>query len=422
MTLPAGLGTATLLQLGAAFAAGLMLGIQRGWQQRDAPDGSRVAGVRTFTLLGGAGGLAALLGELIHPMVTAVLALGLIAPLAAGYLWRSSERSITSLVASVIAVALGLLAGAGLPALAVAIAAVTTFILAGREQLHGLLDRLDRQDVQAFARYAVIVGAVLPFLPNRSFGPYGAWNPFQLWLVVVLVTGFSFAGYIANRIVGARKGTLATALIGGAYSSTAVTASLAQRLGAGEVGPYAAGIALASAVMYVRVLLLVTLLTPSTLLPFLAIVGPAALAGFAMAAWLWKRAPKSDAGGSQPAGNPIEVLPALGFVLVVAVGAVVTRWAQARFGESGTAVSLFITGSFDVDAAIVTLSQLPGEAITRSLAAIALSGTIVANMALKIAVTLAGGRGRGGSAAGALLASTLVLSAGILFAAIRLRA
>lgn len=398
-----------VLKLGAAFAAGLMLGIQRGWQQREAPDGSRVAGVRTFALLGGAGGLSALLGGLVHPGVTAVLTAALIVPLIIGYAREPQERSVTNLVAGIIAVALGLLACAGQPALAVAAGAVTTALLAARQRLHGLVERMDQQDVQAFARYAVIVAAVLPFLPDRNFGPYDAWNPFQLWLVVVLVTGFSFAGYIANRLVGQRRGTLATALIGGAYSSTAVTASLSQRLGAGDGGPYAAGIAVASAVMFVRVIALLGILSPSTLPNFLLLVGPAAVVSFAAALWLWRRAPKDDAGGCTTPGNPIEILPALGFVAIVAVGAVVTRWAHSRFGEQGIALSLFITGSFDVDASIVTLSQLPVSAIARNIAALAIGGTIVANMALKIGVTLAYARAAGRPAAAALMASTAVL-------------
>ena len=414
------LASGPVLQLGAAFASGLMLGVQRGWQQREAPDGSRVAGVRTFALLGGAGGLAALLGQLVHPSLTAVLAAALIIPLLMGYWREPRERSVTNLVAGIIAVALGLLACSGQPALAVAAGAVTTALLAARERLHGLIERLDQQDVQAFARYAVIVAAVLPFLPNRSFGPYGAWNPFQLWLVVVLVTGFSFAGYIANRLVGQRKGTLATALIGGAYSSTAVTASLSQRLGAGEAGPYAAGIAVASAVMYLRVILLLGLLSPSTLPSFLLLVGPPALVGLAAGWWLWRRAPAGDAGGTSAPGNPIEILPALGFVAIVAAGAVLTRWAQERFGESGIALSLFITGSFDVDASIVTLSQLPVTAVARDVAALAVAGTIVANMALKIAVTLMYARARGRAAAAALGVSTAVLLGTILLGALRL--
>ena len=151
----------------------------------------------------------------------------------------------------------------------------------------------------------MIAGAVLPFLPNGAYGPYGAWNPQNLWLVVVLVTGFSFLGYVANRIFGERDGTIATALIGGAYSSTAVTQSLAQRLGCEERGgAEPAGIALATAVMYLRVILLVALLATRVLLDFVVLifaraVGRRGAPGY----WLYRKAPSMD--GPAPPGNPI---------------------------------------------------------------------------------------------------------------------
>ena len=164
----------------------------------------------------------------------------------------------TTPIAALTTVGLGFIAGFGQPGFAIAGAAVVTLILALKAELHGFLDKLDEDDVKALARYAVIAGAVLPFLPSGHYGPLGAWNPQKLWLVVVLVTGFSFLGYVANRIFGERHGTIATALIGGAYSSTAVTQSLAQRLGSEEKGGAEhAGIALATAVMYLRVLLLI---------------------------------------------------------------------------------------------------------------------------------------------------------------------
>jgi uncharacterized membrane protein (DUF4010 family) len=399
--------------LGASFAVGLIIGVERGWRQRRSPSGSRVAGVRTYTLLGTGGGLAAILGALVHPAAAIVVTLALATGLVAGY-WRDrAQKDATSFVAAVIALALGMLAGAGQPALAVAGAAVVTLLLATREQSHGFIARLNEKDVHAFARYAVIAGAVLPFLPNRSMGPLDAWNPFQLWLVVVLVTGFSFAGYIANRTVGARKGVLATAVIGGLYSSTAVTASLSQKLGRGEAGPFSAGILLASAMMYLRVIALVALLSPSTFPQFLLTVAPAAAFGLAIAVIAWRRAPRESESKPDVAANPIELLPAFGFVAIVAVAAVATRWAQGQFGEAGIATSLFITGSFDVDAAIVTLSNVPVEAFDRTMAAIALAGTIVANMGLKIFVTLAYARRDGRMAALGLAASGLVLLATI---------
>jgi uncharacterized membrane protein (DUF4010 family) len=398
------------MELGAGLAAGLMIGIERGWRLRREKSGSRVAGVRTFTLLGVAGALAGILGTLVHPLATAAMIAGVCALLALGFGRDRDRRDATSAVAAVLALGFGALAGSGQPALAVAAGAVVTLILATRTQSHKFIERLNRTDVQAFARYAVIAAAVLPFLPNRSVGPLGAWNPFQLWLVVVLVTGFSFLGYIANRTIGERRGVLATALIGGAYSSTAVTASFSERLGGGEEGPLSAGIMIASAVMYLRVIVLVAILSPSTLLPFLAITGPATLAGIAVAAIAWFRAVHGPAKSSRLTHNPIELLPAFGFVAIVAAGALATRWAQQGFGQSGIALSLFVTGTFDVDAAIVTLSGLSAGAIERELAAIAIAGTIVANMLLKMIVAAIYARRRGIGAVLGMGASTLVLT------------
>jgi uncharacterized membrane protein (DUF4010 family) len=409
----------TALNLGASLAAGLMIGVERGWRLRREKPGTRVAGVRTYALIGAGGGLAAVLGQAIHPIVSAVLAAAVAAVLVIGFQRDAGKRDATGIVAALLALGLGLLAGAGQPAIAVAAAAVVTLLLASRRELHGFLDRLNATDVQAFARYAVVAVAVLPFLPNRQVGPMLAWNPFQLWLVVVLITGFSFAGYAANRAIGERKGIVATAVIGGLYSSTAVTASFSQNLGRGEQGPYAAGIILASAVMYVRNIILLGVLSPSTLAPFLLVVGPATLVGVGVAAFAWLRAPAESHAKQNVTGNPVELLPALGFAAIVAAGAVATAWARQEYGQSGVATSLFITGTFNVDAAIVTLSSLPPQAIDRQLAALALAGTIVANMTLKTLITAVYARHNGIGAASALAASTAVLAittAAMLFA------
>ena len=387
-----------------------MIGIERGWRLRREKAGTRVAGVRTFTLLGTGGALGGILAQLIHPLVAAGVAFALGGVLVTGFIRDRKRRDATSAVAAAVALSLGLIAGAGEPALAVAGAAVVTLVLAMRVQSHRFVDMLNTTDVQAFARFAVIAAAVLPFLPNRNIGPLNAWNPFQLWLVVVLITGFSFLGYIANRTIGQRKGVVATALLGGAYASTAVTASVAQRLGAGEQGPLTAGILIATAVMYVRVMLLVGVLSPSTVLPFVLITAPAALAAWAVSAIAWFRASKGARTTDQALTNPIDLLPALGFTAIVAAGVLATRWAQGHFGQSGTAASLFITGTFNVDAAIVTLSGLPAEAIDRQLAALALAGTIIANTLLKLLVAGTYARSRSGGALAGLGASTLVLA------------
>lgn len=405
-----------------ALACGLLIGIERGFTLRREREGTRVAGVRTFTLLGFVSGLAGFLGSLGQQLAAGALVTAAAAVIAVGYAYRpnlSEHPDATTSVAALTTLALGFVAGFGEPGLAIAGATLVTLLLALKQETHHLIERLDEDDVKALARYAVIAGAVLPFLPNGHYGPLGAWNPQRLWLVVVLVTGFSFLGYVANRIFGERHGTVATALIGGAYSSTAVTLALAQRLGSKQqAGAEPAGIALASAVMYLRIPLLIGILATRVLPPILVLIVPASIVAWAAGLWLYLKAPKADA--PSPPGNPIALLPALGFVAFVAVAAIAATWARSRFGESGIAVLLLIIGSMDVDVAIVTLGTLPAGAISPLLAAMAISGTVLSNMAVKIGITLVYARSRGTWATIAMSASVIVLAVMIALAWTRL--
>ena len=230
--------------LAIALAAGLLIGVERGWTMRDEHRGGRVAGIRTFGLIAGRGGLDALIAQSLNLIFAAILLAAVVIMLAISHARTIHEpdgRSITNFVVSVLALCLGLLAVSGYPALAMAGAAIVAALLAMRSELHGVLRKLGPTDINATIRFALIALAVLPFLPARAFGPYDAFNLQQLWFVVILVTGLSFAGYVANRIFGESHGTVVTAVIGGAYSSTAVTASpsaaraLARRCGSRPV-------------------------------------------------------------------------------------------------------------------------------------------------------------------------------------------
>lgn len=401
----------------SGLAVGLLIGIERGWKLRGEAEGSRVAGIRTFTLLGLLAGLAGVLAAADYRFTSGMMIASAAAVIALGYgrgVMDKASPDATSAISALATLALGFLGGIGQPALAVAGGAVVTLILALRTEVHGFIDRLDEADIKALARYAVIALAVYPFLPEGRYGPYDAWEPRTLWLVVVLVTGFSFAGYVANRVFGAKRGTIATAIIGGAYSSTAVTQSLAHRLGAGEAtGSESAGIALASAVMYLRVLLLVGVLATPLLPHFAVLILPPLLTAWGMSWWLTRRAAHST--GPAPPGNPIALIPAFAFAAFVAIAAVAARWAQGEFGEQGIAVLLLLMGSMDVDAAIVTAGGLEPGTIAHKLAALAIAGTILANMAVKLGVTLAYGRTAARPAAWALGASMLALAGSLVW-------
>jgi uncharacterized membrane protein (DUF4010 family) len=401
------------LSLVTALASGLLIGIERGWKLREQEPGSRVAGVRTFSMLGLGSGIAGLVGRIGHPLVAAAIILGAVAIMVVAYSRElRGQHDSTSAIAAIVTIAIGFLAGNGEPALAIASAAVAVTLLAMRTELHDFVERLDEQDVKALARYAIIAGAILPFLPSGHYGPLGAWNPQKLWFVVVIVTGFSFLGYVANRVFGERNGTIATAVIGGLYSSTAVTQSLAQRLGrAARVGAEPAGIALATTIMYLRIAFLVGLLSTRVLPAFAILMAPGFLVSAIASWWLYRQAPKD--GESTIPSNPIAIVPALGFLAFVAFAAVAARWAEGRFGEQGIAVLLLIVGSTDVDTAIITLGGLNPNAISDSLAALALAGTVLVNMSVKLGITLVYARSKGTSAALALGASMVALAISI---------
>ena len=398
------LSNADLARLVMPLAIGLLIGLERGWQQRSARPGSRVAGLRTFGLFGLIGGLAGFAAGMTQGWaVSAVLLLAGCALVIIGYR-RDKSPSATTEAAALVTLGLGWLAGHGLPVPALALAVVTAFLLAQRQRLHAWIEGLSEADFHAVVLFAVIAGALWPVLPDRAMGPMNAWNPRELWLVVVVVCAISFAGYVLGRRLGPERGVLAMAAVGAIYSSTAVTAALAQRIKTEpESRPrLAAGIAIASTVMFLRTGLLVGLLVPFALIGFARVVGPAALVALLLA-WLLARRAAVAPAGDAPTGNPFALLPALGFAVLVALVQLVVQWMQVRFGGSGVAITLALAGAMDVDAAIVALRGLPRGSIAPGLAGTILALPVLLNTLLKLGVVLVTA-GRAGWRAGLSLA------------------
>jgi uncharacterized membrane protein (DUF4010 family) len=377
-----------------ALALGLLVGVQRGWTARHVPAGSRFAGIRTFGLLGLAGGIAGAMQPRAGAM-TAVLLAASASLVVIGY-WRSAARadsiSGTASVAGLLTLACGYMAGAGEFALASAASGIMLLVLALRSRLHGWLRVLDEQEVTAIARFALIALVILPLLPDTAFGPYDAWRPRQLWLVVVMVSGFSFLGYFAAQHLGAARGILVTAAAGSMVSSTAVTAALAARLRDGEDDPAIlnAGIALASAVMFVRVMVLTGALAAFAL-PTLALFAvPGLVVSLLACAWQLRRRAPGTAGSVPPVAlsNPLAFGPALLLMGLVMVTTVAAQWMLVRFGDAGLAVMLAITGAFDVDSAIITLGNLPGSPLRPAVAGLVLLSPIVLNSLFKASTAL----------------------------------
>jgi len=402
-----------------ALALGLLIGVQRGWALRGEPAGHRFAGIRTYALLGLAGGIAGALQAQAAGLAF-VLLLATAALVVMGY-WRSTQKnssiSGTASLAGLITLAAGFLAGSGTFALASALAGITVLVLSQRSRLHHVLRHIDEAEMLAIARFALIALVILPLLPDTPMGPLDAWRPRQLWLVVVLVSGFSFAGYVAVKLLGSARGVLATAAAGSMVSSTAVTASLGGKLRnqAGDPALLNAGIALASAVMFLRVTLLTAALAPFALASFAAYSMPAMLVSLAATALLLRRHRDDRASGEAlvELKNPFDLTPALLLMLLTMALTVTARWVLQRYGDAGLATVLAISGSIDVDSAVITMGGLPPGTLTPQMAGLILCAPVVLNTLFKSATLLSLAGRKGLPAALAMLASIAALGASV---------
>lgn len=409
-----------LVSLLAAVGIGLLIGLERGWRQRDEHAGGRIAGIRTYALLALGGALSGLLALNVSIWFGLIGIGGIIVALLLAHRARLAEAddnvSATNVVVSILTVLLGLAMTTGFLREAIVVGGVMTLILSMREQLHGWLRTLSAEDVRAVAIYGAITLVVLPLLPDKNIGPYAALNPRNLWLVVVFVTGLSFAGYWAAKRVGDAQGTIIAAAIGATYSSTAVTAELSRRLrnGQEESLPLRAGIAAATVMMPVRVSVLVAVLLPSALLPFLAMVGPAIAVALLFAALLYWRARGGPSKGITAHRNPFDLWPAIGFAALVGVIVILSRWTIDHYGGRGVSLLIGLTGLYDVDAAIVTAVNLPkGLLDTSSLAALLALPVLVNSVLKAVLVPVLGGFSAGLRAAIPLIASAILIAIGI---------
>lgn len=409
-----------LFGLLAAVGIGLLIGLERGWRQRNEHAGGRVAGIRTHALLGLGGGLCGLLAGKVSVWFGLAGAVGMIAALVLAHRARlagpDDNVSATNAVVGILTVLLGVAITSGFLREGIVAGGAMTLILAMRERLHGWLRTLSAEDVRAVALYGAITLVVLPLLPDRNIGPYEALNPRNLWLVVVFVTGLSFAGYWASKKVGNAQGTIIAAAIGATYSSTAVTAELSRRLRGGKEDalPLCAGIAAATAMMPIRVSILVAVLLPKVLRPFLIMVGPAIAVSILFAVLLFWRTQGGKGAGVSPRKNPFDFWPAVGFAVLVGAIIIASRWTIEEFGDRGVSALIGLTGLYDVDAAIATASHLPDGLLSPSALAALLALPVLVNSVLKgVLVPALGGTREGLHAAVPLMVSSVLIAIGI---------
>ena len=400
-----------------AALGGAAIGVEREWSGHATGSKARFAGVRTFTLLGGLAGVVGQLWVAGLQGPAAVLLAGAVLLVLVGYAVASRhDVGGTTEVAALVVLAAGFLAGTGNLAYASGIVALTALVLFEKTKLHALVKRLDDDELRAAARFAVMAVVILPLLPAGPYGPLGGIRPRELWILVLIFSGLSFAGYIARRVVGSRYGYTATGLLGGLVSSTSVTLTFARlsnretRLG----GPLALGAIAASSVMFVRMLIALSILhsaLAAAVLPYL--VAPLVVGAVAVAIGLRRAGPEAESAGESK--NPLQVRAALEMAALFQVVLVMVHVVREHFGARGLLVSGFVLGLADVDALTVSMAKTAasGAPVTDAAPAVVLGA--IANTLLKLGIAaIVGAAAFRWRVVGALLAMAVAAGASLL--------
>jgi uncharacterized membrane protein (DUF4010 family) len=370
----------TYLNLGIALGLGLLVGLQR---ERAA---SALAGIRTFALITL---LGAVCGLLATPLGGWVVGAGLVSIAALAWVGNAlrppsdEPPGLTTEVAMLLMFVVGAMVTMGPRTAGVMTGAACAVLLQLKPPLRRFTRVLTDADLRAIMQFAAMTLIILPVVPDRTFGPYDAFNPRHVWLMVVLVVGMSLAGYLAYRVLGQRTGTLLAGLVGGLVSSTATTVSFAKRAKSqpGTAGAAALAILLASCVLYVRLMVEVSAVAPRVSGTILGAIAVPLVATLAVAGWAFLRG-KSERAEAPALSNPAELSSALVFAGIFAVVQFAAAFGADRFGQTGTYAVAAISGLTDMDAITLSVArmaqsgQVTPEAAAKAIAVGALSNTV----------------------------------------------
>jgi len=351
-----------LTPLGIAVGLGLLVGLQREHAE------SRMAGIRTFTLVTLFGVLSGALGAVHGAWVPAagllaVAAFFVTANLAYAEATEGADMGLTTEFAGLVMYGVGVALAAEMTAAAVVVGGLVAVLLEAKERLHGLVEALTDRDVRVLFQFVLVALVVLPVLPNRDFGPFEVLNPFEIWVMVVLIVGISVGAWAAYRILGRRRGLALTGLLGGLISSTATTVSYAREAREGHPAPAAAFVVImASAIVFIRVLVEVAVVVPGSwtaVAPSMGIM----LGTLLLMGWLqWRKVGQGGDGEAVSEGlhreAPSELPAAVAFGLLYALVLLAVAAAREYLGESGLYAVAFLSGLTDMDAITLSTAQL----------------------------------------------------------------
>lgn len=404
-----------LQRLSMGLGLGFLVGVERGFRHRDAPEGTRAAGLRTHAIIGLLGGVVGALLPVIGQIGFAALTLAFAFALIAFKLRESAvdnDVSVTGTLAALLLYALGAYAMSGDLRVVAAVGVTLVVLLALKEALHTWLDKLTPQEMRSALLILAATAIVLPILPDGAVDPGGVLHPRELWLLTIFVAGASFAGYVAVRLLGPNVGVLAGAAAGALVSSTVVTAELGRRVRAAQTSAAtaAAGAALAGAVSVTRIALFVAV-AANAALPQVAPALAAGALAFVFCAWALVRLNAGQASGESPTAlhNPLDIASVVRFALLLGAVTAIGRLSAGAFGEAGFLAFAAAGGFVDVDTVAMAVASLVRAGLAAGTAAHAILIAVLVNTLAKGLIGgIAGGWRFGGLYLAAAAAAALV--------------
>lgn len=385
-----------LLQVLYGLLLGSLVGIEREKNNQSSGEYG-FAGLRSFGLIGLLGSIA---GYLNNIAFSVALLIGLLAMIIAVYVvsnieLNSKSSGITSEIAVIVVFLSGLLAGLGEYVLATSIIVCLVGVLGWKNYLHGIAKSITKQEFESILKFIIIAGIILPLLPNSNFGPLGVWNPYELWFLVVLISGISGLSYVAVKLIGYKKGLTISGFLGGLVSSTASTYSLAKMskdMPKKTENSILAAMMLASVAMYFRVLFQVSIVN-NDLFKFLVLpLGIGGLSLILFALYLGKNvSEKSTKKIDYDIENPINLINSIKFTALFGLVLVFVSYSKDIFGDQVLLVASTISGTVDTDAISLSLASLSRESLGLKIASVGIGLACISNMLSKsIYVWMAG--------------------------------
>ena len=350
------------LRFSAALGLGLLLGLER---ERKREGELLFGGIRTFALIALLGAIGAFMQRELNQgwlVIAAFVSLSALVIVSYATTAARGELGITTEVSALLAFIVGALCGWEKVGVASVVTVVCLLLLTLKDFLHRLARRVELADVEATLQFAVISVIILPLLPNQNFGPppIDVINPYKIWLMVVLIAGLNFLGYLLVKVLGSEHGLVLTGILGGLVSSTAVTLSFSQRSRQEPLlsSAFVLAILVAWTIMFVRVVVMVGIVNRDLMINLVLALGCMATAGLLISFFLWQRSRARETGTVSAGANPFELSEAIKFGFLFGVVTVVAKAAETYFGAAGLYLAGALAGLTDVDAISLSMANL----------------------------------------------------------------